>query len=266
MFKIEDFKSIRESVGASRVFVHSFYKVMFMKLYGLEEEEAEVYLGKDGAVADNCDFLYPLVREIWECHKRDVSRFYDIRINEETGQAAPEYAILNKAGIREISPMSIKGMGSMALLLGLQMVESDVGQGECAIMLLAEINHDFKAQGENIACAFAIYPSDTVKSQEGIRILNYCIHLTKEEMREKVRGFEGTAVFSEIELEDVSASCHNIYRCEHGLTDPLLYLYKCLRGKECADVLSIHGSGNIYGLVYYQVLGKEEVRSKTSKY
>lgn len=258
MYKIVDFVWSKESAGLSNPYVHSFYKTMFMKLNGLEETEAEVYIGKNGAVTYNCDFLYPLVKAVWEKHKNCTTHFYDIRTSEEAGQAAPEYAIMKRAGMKDISPVGIKGMGSMALLLGLQMMELDTVEGECAIMLLAEMEHHLEAQGENIANAFAIYPCKNIKSPEGIWITDYYMHLTADEMREKVKSFEGTVIFSEVELDSIPITCHGTYRSRHGLTEPFMYLHKFAREQKHVEAISVHASGNKYGMVYYQVLGERE--------
>ena len=248
----------KEPAVSPKPFVHPFYKSMFRKLYGLEEKETEVYVRKSEAVTDSCDFLEPLVKEVWERHKNSASQFYDIRINEETGQVAPEYAILKRVGIRDISPISIRGMGSMAWLLGLQMMEIAVNEGECAIMLLAELEHDFGIQGENIACAFALYPCDNIDSQEGMWITDYQVHLTVDEATAAVKNFRGKIIFSEVELEDTPTTCNYILCRKHGLIVPMLYLYKILGEAKSIDVLTVHVSGNQYGLIYYHIFGKGE--------
>ena len=246
----------KEPVNFPRPFVHTFYKTMFMKLYELDEKEAEVYIGKNGAVTYGCDFLWPLVAEVWKGHKNHVTQFYDIRTSEEAGQAAPEYAILKKAGIKNISPVNIRGMNSMALLLGLQMAELEVKDGDCAIMLLAELEHDFSAQGENIACAFALYPCHNIGSREGIWITDYRIHLTVNEMRDAVECFSGTIIFSEVELDSIPAACSYTFCNKHGLTNPFRYLYEESGESNSADILSVHISRNQYGLIYYHVVEK----------
>ncbi|MBD5450900.1 MAG: hypothetical protein HDR28_12320 [Lachnospiraceae bacterium] len=256
MYKIETPVWKKESVVSPRPFVHPFYKSMFRKLYGLGEKETEAYIGKDGAVIDSCDFLEPLVKQVWEGHKNCVSQFYDIRTNEETGQTAPEYAILKRVGIRNISPIGIRGMGSMAWLLGLQMMELAANEGDCAIMLLAELEHDFEIQGENIACAFALYPCKNFDNQGGIWITGYQLHLTADEVRTAVKDFKGNIIFSEAELGNIPTTCDYTLCREHGLTVPMLYLYKMLGETKTADVLTVHVSGNQYGLIYYYVLGK----------
>ena len=257
MYKIVTPVWKKEPAVLPKPFVHPFYKSMFRKLYGLGEKEAEMYVGKSGAVTYSCDFLSPLVKEVWERHKNCASQFYDIRTNEETGQVAPEYAILKRIGIRDISPISIRGMGSMAWLLGLQMVEIAVNEGDCAIMLFAELEHDFGIQGENIACAFALYPCDNFDSQEGIWITDCQIHLTVDEAAAAVKDFSGKIIFSEVELENTPTTCNYILCRKHGLTMPMLYLYKILGEAKSIDVLTVHVSENKYGLIYYHIFGKE---------
>lgn len=248
----------KEPAVLPKPFVHPFYKSMFRKLYGLGEKEAEMYVGKSGAITYSCDFLSPLVKEVWERHKNCASQFYDIRTNEEAGQVAPEYAILKRIGIKDISPISIRGMGSMAWLLGLQMVEITVNEGDCAIMLFAELEHDFRIQGENIACAFALYPCNNFDIQEGIWITDFQIYLTVDEAAASVKNFSGKIIFSEVELENIPTTCNYILCRKHGLTIPILYLYKILGEAKSIDVLTVHVSGNKYGLIYYHIFGKEE--------
>lgn len=256
MYRIMDFVWKKEPAGFPRLFVHSFYKTMFMKLYGVDEKEAGKYVGKNGAVTDSCDFLYPLVKTVWERNQNRAAQFYDIRTNEEAGQPAPEYAILKKAGIKNISPIGIKGMGSMAFLMGLQMTELAVNEGECAIMLLAEMEHDLESQEENTACAFALCPCQDAGNQEGIWITEYLIHLTACEIRDAVKKFCGTAIFSDTVLDDIPMACSAVFCGKHGLTAPFLYLHKASEEVGSADVLSIYSSGNNYGLVRYHVSGK----------
>lgn len=257
MYKIMNPVWKKETVDFQRPFVHPFYKIMFQKVYGLSEREAAMYIGKDGPVTDSCDFLEPLVEEVWEKHKNCTSRFYDIRTSGEAGQAAPEYAILKRAGIRNISPVSICGMGSMALLLGLQVMEMTVHEGDCAIMLLTDLDHSLDTQRENIACAFALYPCKNVGSQEGIWITDYQVHLSAAEVRAAAKDFKGTIIFSEVELENFNITSHYTVCKKGGLITPFLYLNDVCKKAEHEEVLSIHASGNTYGLISYYVWGKE---------
>lgn len=256
MYKIVTPVWKKEPADPLNPFVHSFYGTMFGKLYGLDERESKAYIGKEGQVTYSCDFLEPLVREVWEKNKNCMSGFYNIRTSEETGQTAPEYAILKKAGIKNISPVCIRGMGSMAFLFGLQILETAVNEGDCALMLLAEMEHDFAASGENIACAFALYPCKETDSREGIWITDYRLHLSTDEIRDTVKNFRGAAVFSETKPENIPTACEYISCDRHGLTTPLPYLLKMLNGTESADFMAIYVSGNEYGLIQYRVLVK----------
>lgn len=256
MYKIMNPVWRKDSAGSPVSFVHPFYKTMFRKLYGLGEKEAERYMGKDGAVTYNCDFLAPLVKEVWEKHKKHVRQFYHIRTSEETGLVAPEYAILKRAGIRDISPVSICGMGSMALILGLQMSESVTDEEDCVILLLAETGRDPDIRRENTACAFALYYCKDINGQNGIWITDYQMYLNAGEMETAVKNFRGAIVCSEVEIENISAACDYILCKEHGLTTPLLYLSRILEDAKTADALSVHASGSGYGLIYYHISGK----------
>lgn len=257
MFKIVTPVWKKELNASPKPFVHPFYQTMFRKLYGLDEKESERYIGKNGPVTESSDFLTPLVKAVWEENKSFVHQFYDIRTSEETGQAAPEYTILKGAGIRDISPVNIRGMGSMALLFGLQVMDAMVTVGDGAIVLLADMKHDFCQEQKNTACAFALYSCKDIDSHNGIWIMDYQIHLNADEMCSVVKKFKGTAVFSEVELEKFSVSCAYTLCSEHGLTEPLLYLFDRQKKAGQADILTVFTAGNTYGLVHYRVMGNE---------
>ena len=265
MYKIVTPVWRRESVISLNPFVHPFYKTMFRKLYGLEEAQAEVYIGDAGEVTYSCDFVAPLVREVWEGHKNDVTRFYDIRTSEEAEQTAPEYAILKKAGIMDISPVNIRGMGNMAWLMGLQIVGLDISEGTCAIMLLAELGHSLYAEKENIACAFALYPCEKINDSKGIWITDYRIHLTADEVQMAITNFKGRIIIAQEKPDDISENGDCITCRGHGLTEPLIYLCKFMENAESMNVMVIHRSGDSYGLVYYRVLGREGERDKDTR-
>lgn len=243
--------------ASPKPFVHPFYQTMFRKLYGLTEKDAERYIGKNGPITESSDFLIPLVKKVWEENKSFVHQFYDIRTSEETGQAAPEYTILKGAGIRDISPVNIRGMGSMALPFGLQIIDTMVNVGDGALVILVDRKHDFLHEEENTACAFALYSCNDIDSQDGIWIMNYQIHLTADEMCAAVKKLKGAAIFSEVELENFSVSCKYTLCSEHGLTEPLLYLFDRQKKAGEEDILMVSMAGNTYGLVLYHVLGKE---------
>lgn len=262
MYKIETFVWKKEPVVPSASFVHPFYKTMFRKLYGLDEAQAEVYTGDTGAVTYNCDFVAPLVRKVWDGHKNDITRFYDIRINEEMGQTAPEYAILKMAGIRNISPVNIRGMGSMAWLMGLQLMGLDTIEENCAIILLAELEHDLDMGEYNTACAFALYPYEKINDSKGIWITDYRLYLTVDEVGEAINNFKGRIILPKEGVRDIPVNSDSVICKGHGLTEPLLYLFKIIENAESGNVIAIHRSGDRYGLVYYRALGKEGGRDK----
>ncbi len=257
MYQIMDIVWDKAFTGLSKPFVHLFYKTMFMKLYGLDEKEAGDYIGKKGDVTYSCDFLFPLVKNVWEKHKECAAQFYDIRTSEEAGQPAPEYAILKKAGIRDISPVGIKGMGSMAYLMGLQIAECYAEEGKCALMLLAELEHNLGTPKENTACAFAIYPFSNTGNRRGIWITDYCMHLTADEMLNAVKDFQGTVIHSDTATDNIPAACSEAFSRGLGLTSPLLYLHRAYMEQRQTNVLSVHKAEDKYGLVYYQVITKE---------
>lgn len=256
MYKIVTPVWKKEYDTSLKAFVHPFYQTMFRKLYELDEKDAERYIGKEGAITENCDFLIPLVKEVWEANQSFVHQFYDIRTSEETGHVAPEYAILKGAGIRDISPINIRGMGSMALLFGLQMIETVVNDENGAIVLLVEQKHNFASQKEKIACAFALYPCKDIDSEDGIWIVDYQIHLTADEMCNMVKNCKSAVIFSEVQLEKYSLDCNYILCSMYGLTEPLLYLFDRQKKPGIEEVLVVYMSGNMYGLAAYHVQGK----------
>lgn len=256
MYKIADLVWREQPADLPKPFVHPFYETLFRRVYGLEKAEAQAYIGQHGPLTETRDFLMPLVKEVWDKHRETVTQFLDIRTSEEAGQAALEYAILQGAGIRNISPICIRGMGSMALLVGLQIFDA-IG-GDCAVVLLSELEHGFSARLNNTACAFALYSQKVFDRQEGIWITDYRTHITADEMYAAVSGFNGAVIFTEIELEAAPADCRSILHKGQGLTMPLRLLYAMLEEVGDTEALSVHATGSTYGLVYYYVFGKEE--------
>lgn len=147
----------------------------------------------------------------------------------------------------------------MALLFGLQVIDTMIIDGNGVIILLAEKKYDYLYPKENIACAFALYPCKSIDNKPGIWIVDYQIHLTANEMYTAIKNFKGTVIFSEVELEKFSVFCKYTLCKQYGVIEPLLYLFDRMKKAEEADVLVVYVSGNMYGLIFYHVLG-EEVR------
>lgn len=240
----------------TKPFVHPFYKKMFAVQYGLEETEAIKYINRNGLVSDNCSFLGPLLRSVKEKNEGNAVMYFDIRTTEEFGQTAPEYALLKKTGIQSISPVSIKGMGSLALLQGLQLAELGLDSGKCAYMLLAELWQLPDLQGEEStrrACAFALYQADGEDENSGISITAYEPSSTIDMLKETIVDFSGDMIYSETELHESNANGTEIIYGHHSLIEPLQLLQKADQEKRQMEMLVVMACQGHFGYVKYRL-------------
>lgn len=121
--------------------VHPFYRDSFSALYQVEKRD----LAYDSRPfpTENLTFLLDVLRCVLAKvpkEPRVPAYFFDIRTTEEFSQTAPEYALLEGMELRHTQPLSVKGMGSLALIMGLQLISVYLETGQIALACCSELD------------------------------------------------------------------------------------------------------------------------------
>lgn len=230
--------------------VHPFYKASFLRLSGLAEE-AVVPLAAATPRA-NEEFLIPLLRFASRGYTEEIRHFYDVRTTEEYGQTAPEYVLLAGAGLRQVSPLSVKGRG--ALFFALKLAEEQLRHGEAALFCCAELYTplDGRYGKQREACAFLLRKCGSEDALEGGTVLlEYNCNVSKEEALTAARRSGAALVCS-----DDRAFCPRAggrYVETEGLVQPFAEL---LRARENTDMLILSHDDGRYGYLHIRKGGK----------
>lgn len=230
--------------------VHPFYKTSFLRLSGLTEEEADLTEAYPHA---NEDFLVPILRTASAGYEREITRFYDVRTTEEYGQAAPEYALLAGAGLRRVSPLSVKGKG--ALPFALQLAEEQLACGETVLFCCAELYTPLDGQHgkRRDACAFLLRkfsPEDTLEGRT--LILEHRCNVSKDDVLAAVER-EGAALIC-ADDGDAMAWDKGRYVETSGLIQPFAEL---LPIRKNAHIWIVSHDGGRYSYLHILKGGKE---------
>ena len=226
--------------------VHPFYKTSFLRLSGLAEED--IALSEAASPRANEDFLAPLLCTVGAGYEREITRFYDIRTTEEYGQAAPEYALLARAGMRRVSPLSVRGKS--ALPFALELAEEQLRCRETVLFCCAELYTPLDGQrgkGRE-ACAFLLRscgPEGPLKSRT--LLLRHRCNVSKEEALTAIERSGAALVCS----DDKDAGSRAKGRCVEttGLVRPFTEL---LQARENTDIFIVSHDGGRYS--YFHIL------------
>ena len=139
-----------------REVVQDFYRESFNALYNVN-----IHNGSENKyIKYHENFLAPLIVKAAEGFQDRLRYFYDVRITEEYEQAAPDYALLYAAGLKNISPMSIKNENGMAaLMFAIQSAALDIANNdEPVLFCCSELynNYDKNFDSSYKACAFIL--------------------------------------------------------------------------------------------------------------
>lgn len=119
-----------------RLALNKFYMDSFKALYNIT----------DDIEAEAADLEFPLMvlrKTISEKIGDKPKYFFDIRTTEEFGNPAPEYLLLYKLGLNNTVPLSIKGMGNLAIIQGFAFAELCLNGNETALFYIAEAYNRF---------------------------------------------------------------------------------------------------------------------------
>lgn len=229
--------------------VHPFYKTSFLKLSGLAEGDVDL---PDAYPRANADFLVPILRTAGAGYEGSITRFYDVRTTEEYGMAAPEYALLAGAGLRRVSPLSVKGKG--ALPFALELSEDQLARGETVLFCCAELYTPLDGQREKRreACAFLLRRCGPEDASEGrTLILEHRCSASKDEVLAAVEREDAALICGD--GGDVMAWAGGRYVETPGVVQPFAEL---LRLRENAHMWIVSHNGGRYGYLHILKGGK----------
>lgn len=130
--------------------VHGFYSDTIEKLYGMAVSPIA-----PRSPTRNHSFLVNLIDAVIKDSTDEIKRFYDIRLEEELGAAAPQYEILDALNLPKLLPLCIKGMGILSVSEGLKLAETQLGQDEAAIFAVSRLRSAaWQSTDEEFALAF----------------------------------------------------------------------------------------------------------------
>lgn len=229
--------------------VHPYYWRSFSVLRG-EEGPAQCWN------SDNIQFLLePIRRASVEC-RQQISCFLNVHTTEEYGAPAPEYLLLDGAGLNHVSPLAIRGMESLALPEALAIAQAQLQKESAGAVLVCcselPTPYDDWQFRKRSAAAFVVEMSVRCDSP-GIRITEYCSAASRQQLLEKLHRFEGTLIYSELlepasDLENVQV----IYG-RNGMLEPLLLLDQMRRDGCQSEMLVLLETRGHYGYLHYQL-------------
>ena len=126
--------------------VQSFYRDSFSALYNLKiDDDGNKYLNHHE------NFLLPLLKRASNGFEPQLRYFYDVRTTEEYEQPALDYALLFSAGLKDVSPLSVKhNNGMTALKFAIQSALHDISQkDEPVLFCFSEFYHPYDKRYDN---------------------------------------------------------------------------------------------------------------------
>lgn len=242
--------AIQAPLSDGAAVVHPFYKTSFLRLSGLAKED--IALLETAYPRANEDFLAPLLCTASAGYEREITRFYDIRTTEEYGQAAPEYALLARAGLRRVSPLSVKGRS--ALPFALELAEEQMQCGEAVLFCCAELYTPLDGQRGKCreACAFLLRKCGSEGLLKGrTLLLRHRYNVSKEEALTAIER-SGAALVC---LDDKAAGSRakGRYVETTGLIRPFAELFQA---QENTDILMVSHDGSRYSYLHILKGGK----------
>lgn len=229
--------------------VHPYYWRSFAALRG--REEAAQYWA-----TDNTQFLLEPIRRASAACREQLTSFLDVRTTEEYGAPAPEYLLLDRAGLNHLSPLAIRGMESLALPQALEIAQVQLQQNGSRKVLLCcsalPTPYDGTHSRERRAAAFIAELSPPCGSPQ-LRIADYRTGVTRSQMEEKLLRFEGEMIYSEVSGLPQAAQTAQVIRGRDGMLAPLFLLEQMRSAGHRMEMLVLLESRGYYGYVHYQM-------------
>lgn len=229
--------------------VHPYYWTTFTMLRG-EAGPAQYW------AADNTRFLLEPICRAGEACRKQLTGFLDVRTTEEYGAPAPEYQLLDRAGLNRLSPLAIRGMESLALLQALEIAQIQLQQDSSGKILVCcstlSTPYDGTHSRDRRAAAFIVEQGDPAESSQ-LRITDYCAGVTRVQLGEKLLRFEGNVIYSELSDNPPIAQPVQLICGRDGMLAPLFLLEQMCRDGGRSEMLVLLESGGHYGYLHYQV-------------
>lgn len=142
----------KKNISSSQNFpdVHPFYRRSFEILYDLKEIQTAEQRETDWMIE-------PLERTLEDAALEiPPNYFFDVRTTEEFSCPAPEYYLLKQLNLAHTSPLSVKGMGGLAIVQALFIAEQYVQTDKSVLFCAAQHYHcyDNAANSEQAAVSF----------------------------------------------------------------------------------------------------------------
>ncbi len=181
----------KESSNRNFPDVHPFYRNSFGFLYGLKEIRTVEQRETDWMI----DALKTTMADAKLEHPPKY--FFDVRTTEEFSCPAPEYYLLKQLHLERISPLSIKGMGGLALIQAFLIAEQYVQIQESALFCTAQRYHyyDNTTYPEQVAVSFIISKENGDYFLESV---GFC--KTYEDIVQMVQDNTFNIIYTDIEL------------------------------------------------------------------
>lgn len=229
--------------------VHPYYWRSFAALRG--GEETMRYWA-----ADNTQFLLDPIRRASTACREQLTGFLDVRTTEEYGSPAPEYVLLDQAGLNRLSPLAIRGMGSLALLQALEIAQVQLQQ-DCSEKILVCCSalptpYDGTHACDRRAAAF-VAELDATSESSRIRIVEHRSGATRVQLEEKLRRFEGELIYSELSQLPQAPQTVQVICGRDGMLAPLFLLEQLRNTDHCIEMLVLMEAEGHYAYVHYQV-------------
>lgn len=221
--------------------VHSFYKDTFSALYGIPRDRI------DEVKKTRESWLMPAMRDtlLSAQLKYEPKYFFDVRTTEEFSSPAPEYLLLHGLGLKRTSPLSIKGMDSLALIQAFRLAELYMSDDDVSLFCAAEQynKYDVNRQTNGYAVAFLV-----TKTQGDmlIELSGFC--KSKEDMDKLLKNDTFDAIYTDIDPNLLSGTLP-VVSVSPFLTQAFAYAEELYKNGFPFRVICISQYRNIYG--YY---------------
>lgn len=226
--------------------LHPFYTDSFSALYDIP---------KDSLIKNEKSDIEWVLSAMRSSIKRidvEPKYFFDVRTTEDFSSPAPEYVLLHRLNLKNTAPLSIKGMGALALIQAFRISEQYLDKSEIALFCLVEQYHRYDMNNEKDSIGHAV--AFIISKEPGeflIEAMGFC--KTRQELLRLLQD----EVFDAILIDANQDSLLTIPASEGlapFLTEPLLYLNRMAARLQSFRVVCVSQHYNTYG---YYIIRKD---------
>lgn len=227
--------------------VHPYYKNSFQALSPSEDPSCTWNM-------EDVDFLVPMLKRTIGEWPREIASFYDVRLTENYSHPAPEYRLMDRLGIVNISPVAIRGMSGLAYLEALAMAEDDLhaspNQGVllCFSDICTPYSHEYRPHR---GASFVLSTSE--EKSDGITILDFVLDVSDDRWRRKLSECKDSYILGDISLWPNEHQMGSNRIKDTELPDTFFALERIRTKLRPAEVLVVLGSEEHKGYIQYRV-------------